>query len=107
MARTRQRIEDMDFRNDPDDAVTTIIPYKNVPALISYYLGILALLPLIGLLPGIAALILGILGLKKRAANPSARGSVHAWIGIVLGGGAILVWGGVLILIVVALVNRW
>lgn len=86
MARTRQRIEDMDFRNDPDDAVTTIIPYKNVPALISYYLGILALLPLIGLLPGIAALILGILGLKKRAANPSTAEASTPGSGLSLAG---------------------
>lgn len=104
MARRRRRYEDDEDEEDDygaDDAVNTMIPYKNVPALISYYLGILSLLPFIGILPGIPALILGIMGLMKRARDPRARGSVHAWIGIVLGGGATLLWGGLLLLFVV------
>jgi hypothetical protein len=35
---------------------------------------------------GIVPLVLGIVGLKRRAANPVIKGSAHAWIGIVLGG---------------------
>ena len=30
--------------------------------------------------------MLGIVGLRRRAANPVIKGSAHAWIGIVLGG---------------------
>lgn len=67
------------------DATGGIIPYKNLPALIGYYLGIFGLFPLIGILLAIPAFILGIIGLRKRKRNPIIKGSVHAWIGIVLG----------------------
>jgi hypothetical protein len=67
------------------DATGGIIPYKNPPSLIAYYLGIFGLLPLIGIPLAIAAIVLGIIGLRKRKRNPIIRGSVHAWIGIVLG----------------------
>ena len=67
------------------DATGGIIPYKNPKALIAYYCGIVGLLPLIGLPIAIAAFVLGILGLRDRKRNPVIKGSVHAWIGIVLG----------------------
>ena len=66
--------------------VSRMIPYRNVPALIAYYLGIFSLIPCVGLPLGIAALILGIIGLKRAGQNPQAKGKVHAWIGIILGG---------------------
>ena len=75
------------------DATGGVIPYKNMPALLAYYLGLASLLPFIGLLFGIPAFVLGILGLRKRAQNPAVKGSVHAWIGIVLGGLMSLFWG--------------
>lgn len=64
------------------DATGGVIPYKNPNALIAYYLSIASLLicPL-----GIVAVVLGILGLRARARNPVIKGSVHAWIGIILG----------------------
>jgi hypothetical protein len=63
-----------------------IIPYKNARALTAYYLAIFSLIPLIGLPLGLAAFVLGILGLKFRRQHPTAGGTVHAWIGIILGG---------------------
>jgi hypothetical protein len=60
------------------DATGGIIPYKNAPALIAYYLGIFGLIPLIGLLLAIPAFILGIIGLRKRAETPAVKGAVHA-----------------------------
>lgn len=66
-----------------DEAVATLIPYKNQPALIAYYVGILGMLPCFPL--GIAAFILGIMGLRKVKQHPEVHGTVHAWIGIVLG----------------------
>lgn len=75
------------------DATGGLIPYKNAPALIAYYLGLFSIFPCIGLFLGIPAFILGIMGLRKRAANPAVKGSVHAWIGIVLGGIFTVVWG--------------
>jgi hypothetical protein len=67
------------------DATGGLIPYKNAPALVAYYLGVFGLIPLIGPLLAIPAFILGIIGLRKRAKTPVIKGAAHAWIGIVLG----------------------
>lgn len=63
-----------------------IIPYKNGPALASYYLGIFSIVPCVGLLLGIAAVILGVIGLRRAKDHPEARGKAHAWTGIITGG---------------------
>jgi hypothetical protein len=68
------------------DAVSSIIPYRNVPALVAYYLAVFSLLPCIGALLGLIALILGLKGLRLARENPDAKGRVHAWIGILVGG---------------------
>jgi hypothetical protein len=69
------------------DSTGGVIPYKNMPALLAYYLGIASLICcLVGMPFGIVPVVLGIVGLQRRAANPAIKGSVHAWIGIVLGG---------------------
>lgn len=86
------------------DATGGVIPYKNPQALIAYYLGILSGLPLIGLPLGIAALVLGILGLRARQRNPKIKGSVHAGIGIGCGLIFTLLWGVALVSIVIAVV---
>ena len=70
----------------PDNPMSAVIPYKNPKALIAYYLGIFSLIPCFGIALGIAAFILGILGLKAANANPGSHGKVHAWVGIILGG---------------------
>jgi sorbitol-specific phosphotransferase system component IIC len=67
------------------DKTGGVIPYKNPHALFGYYLGIIGLLPVLGLPFGIAAILLGIIGLRKRAANPIIKGSVHAVIAICCG----------------------
>jgi phage FluMu protein Com len=72
-------------RNPTDDAVSTIIPYKNGRALIAYYLGVFSFIPCVGLLLGPAALVLGILGLRYVKANPTAKGTGHAIAGVVMG----------------------
>ena len=73
--------------NPPEgDGISTVIPYRNAPALFAYYCGVFSLIPCLGALLGPAALILGIVGLKTAARQPTAKGRVHAWIGIVLGG---------------------
>jgi hypothetical protein len=84
------------------DATGGVIPYKNPKALIAYYLGIFSGFPLIGLPLGIAAFILGIQGLKARRQNPVIKGSIHAGIGIGCGCLFSLLWGGVLIAIIAA-----
>ncbi|HTU89065.1 MAG TPA: hypothetical protein VMF69_03110 [Gemmataceae bacterium] len=72
-------------RDQDDDAVSTLIPYKNGRALAAYYLGVFSLIPCLALLLGPAALVLGILGLRYVSANPSAKGTGHAIAGVVLG----------------------
>ena len=75
------------LRNE-GDATGGVIPYKNAPALIAYYLGIFSLVPCVmglGIVLGIPAIVCGVIGLKKRKANPIVKGSAHAWTGIILG----------------------
>jgi len=69
-----------------DNLVATVIPYKNMPALIAYYLGVFSVIPCIGLPLGIAAVVLGIMGIRRAAAHPESKGKVHAWVGIIAGG---------------------
>ncbi|MFC1679875.1 hypothetical protein ACFL2T_06665 [Elusimicrobiota bacterium] len=69
-----------------DDGVGGLIPYKNTKALIAYYLGVFSLIPCLGLLLGIGAFILGLLGLAHAKKHPESGGKAHAWIGIVVGG---------------------
>src|SRR4051794_16067536 len=96
-SRPRRRDGDDDFdeddrprrrrlRDDEEGDVTGgIIPYKTPAALASYYCGVFALIPFIGLLLAPLAIILGIMGLIKASAHPKARGRVHAVTGIVFG----------------------
>lgn len=62
-----------------------LIPYKNAQALWAYYLGIFSLIPCLGIPLGLAALVLGVGGLKHAGRNPETRGKGHAWTGIILG----------------------
>ena len=89
------------FIEEKGDATSGIIPYKNVPALVAYYLGIFSLIPFIGILLGIPAVILGIAGLRKKAKKPVIKGTVHAWVGIILGGIFSLLWLSLILIPVV------
>ena len=80
-----------------------VIPYKNPKALIAYYLGLFSLLPVIGFFLGIAALILGILGLRDRSRRPEIKGHVHAGIGIGCGTLTTLFWGFIIVTIIFSL----
>lgn len=62
-----------------------LIPYKNPPALVGYYLGILSWLPFLGAVLGPTAIVLGIIGMRRRLADPNLRGLAHAWIAIIMG----------------------
>ncbi len=88
------------------DSTGGIIPYKNAPALLAYYLGVFSLIPCFGLLLAIPALILGIIGLRKRKANPLIKGTAHAWVGIIMGGIFTVVWGGVIVLFFAGVISR-
>jgi len=69
------------------DGTGGLIPVNNPKALIAYYTGIfLSPCCIVGLPLGLAPLVFGIQGLRDRSRNPEIKGSVHAWIGVVLGG---------------------
>ena len=63
--------------------LAVLVPYKNVCALIGYYLAVFSLIPCVGVLLGIPAVILGILGVRRAKVHPDARGKVHAWFAII------------------------
>ena len=69
-----------------DSVISTIIPYKNGYALAAYYLAVFSLIPFVGILLGLAAFGFGIKGLSFAKKNPGAKGQVHAWIGVLVGG---------------------
>jgi len=79
-----------------DSAISTLIPYKNGPALIGYYLGVFSLIPFLGLPLGLAAVPLGIAGLKRHKRNPTDKGKAHAWVAIICGSISILLYGGLI-----------
>ncbi len=99
--RRRRRDEDDDDDDDrprrrrrkssesDDGGVGYVIPYKNVPALVGYYIGIIGLLACflfgLSLFTGAAAVIFGFIGFNRARKNPEAHGTAHAWIGIILG----------------------
>jgi hypothetical protein len=83
----RPRYDDDEFDDeDGNDVVETLIPYKNGLALGAYYCGVFGLVPILGMILGPIALVLGILGLRYSRRNPKARGAGHAITGIILGG---------------------
>ena len=61
---------------------SAMIPTDNPQALWSYYIGIFAIVPVLGVVMGPTALIMGIKGLNVFRENPAVRGKTHAWIGI-------------------------
>lgn len=72
-------------------ALGVLVPTKNPHSLWSYYLGIFSLIPCLGILMGIAAIILGAMAIKRFNANPAIRGRTHAIVGIVAGALCILI----------------
>ncbi len=77
-----------------------MIPYKNPAALIGYYLGIVGLFPVLGFPLAVSALVLGVVGLRRRASGKAWGGRIHAWIAIVLGAVASL-YNGFLCLVII------
>jgi hypothetical protein len=70
---------------EADDVVSTIIPYRNPTALAAYYCGIFSLIPVLGLVLALVAIVLGIIGVRYRQLHPKAKGTAHAIVGIVFG----------------------
>ena len=62
-----------------------IIPYKNPTALVGYYLGVASLLPLLGFLTAVPAVICGVIGIIMAGNTPEIGGKGHAITAIALG----------------------
>lgn len=92
-----------------DGGVSTLIPYRNLPALVGYYMSIASLLGIfvmpVGVLISAPALVLGTIGLSKRLREPEAKGTAHAWVAIILGGLMTLLHLAAGVFFVVVLVN--
>jgi hypothetical protein len=91
-----------DSTERPEGAFDRLIPAKNPPALIGYYLGVFSLIPCFALMLGPAALVCGILGLKAVKKTPGLPGKGHAWTALILGGITTLANYGFLIFAIVA-----
>ncbi len=61
------------------------MPYENPPAERAFMLGLFSMLFCVGIPCGVAAVIYGVLGLKRAEAVPQAGGRGRAWAGIILG----------------------
>lgn len=95
----RRRYDDDD--DDRRDNTGGMIPYKNGMALASYYCGVFALIPCVGVLLGALALIFGFMGLSHARKHPESSGKAHAIVGIVLGSLVLLAHlSGVIFLVV-------
>jgi hypothetical protein len=60
-------------------------PWRNPAAVYSYAVSLVALLPIVGLVLGPIAILLGFVGWIKRRRDPSVRGGNFATAGIVIG----------------------
>ena len=88
-----------------DNTLGGLIPYKNGSALTSYYLGVFSIIPCLAVPMGIAAVILGLRGLKYAKERPEVRGKTHAWVGIITGGLFALINVAVLIFVLISMAH--
>lgn len=77
---------------DGRDVTEGVIPYKNPAALLSYYIGLASITPVLGIVTGIAAVVLGIRGLLRYQREPWRRGRIHSYAGICFGALTSLTW---------------
>jgi hypothetical protein len=89
-----------------DSPVSTVIPYKNPPALLGYYLSVFSLIPVVGLILAIPAVILGFVGLKRAKKVPGSKGTAHAWTALILGGISTLLWGSAIVLMLIGMSKK-
>lgn len=91
------------FREGPDAIDRALMPVgRPVSAIASGYLALFAIVPLIGLLPAILAIITGIRALKVIKRDPSLSGKGRAWFGIIVGGLVIAITALAIVVAVVA-----
>ena len=89
-----------------ESGLSTMIPYKNPHALWGYYIGIASWIPILGLICGPTALVLGIKGVRNRSRDPRIKGMAHAWIAIVMGSIGTLMSLGCAASIIAAVIDK-
>jgi hypothetical protein len=82
-----------------DPTAFTVLPVNHPPsAIAASLLGLLACVPLLGIVLGLLAVVMGVVALNTLSHNPSLHGTGRAWFGIVFGGlVALLQTGAILI----------
>ncbi len=90
----------------PDSTTSVMIPYKNAPALVGYYLAVASLIPGLGAITGPIAVGLGIVGLRKRLKHPEVHGIAHAWIAIILGALCFIGYGLLIAFAIIGALSR-
>lgn len=86
----------------PPDAIDHLIPTKNPPALIGYYLGCFSVIPCLMPFLGPAAIVYGMKGLRAAKSNSNLPGAGHAVTAIALGALSTLVFVAAAIVMIVA-----
>jgi len=80
-------------QNLPDALERSLLPVgRPASAIASGYLALFAIMPLIGILPGLLAVIFGVVAIKKINRDPSLCGKGRAWLGIIFGTLVPLFW---------------
>ena len=82
-----------------DEAMATIIPWRNKCALIGYYVGIFGLIPVLGVPLGLAAIVLGLLGIAHWKKNHRSHGLAHSIVALICGLLSLLITIGIFMLI--------
>jgi hypothetical protein len=74
--------------------VGRMIPTRNRPALVGYYCAFAACLPYAGPVFAVAAIVLGVMGVRLAQRHPEVRGGLHALFAIVggIGFGLFSLW---------------
>ena len=86
------KVEDVVPISHDSGVMGHMVPAKNSSALTAYYFGVFSLIPLFGAAFGIAAVILGILGIKKSREPEVGVGFWHGVVAVVLGTICTIVW---------------
>jgi hypothetical protein len=104
---------DPELRRENSAAATSAMDRMLTPvgrpgsAIAAGYLALFSVLPIIGLLPGLLAVILGIRALRQINEDPALSGKGRAWFGIIFGGVcSVISLGGIVLMIIGAALDR-
>jgi hypothetical protein len=90
-------------RDPNDEALGWIVPmHESLWAIAAGYLGLFSCFPLVGLLPAVLAIILGVVALKDIKRNRGRRGAFRAWFGIVVGSIMLLIWAPLSVMVLIS-----